>query len=308
MLISDAVIPTCLSDNLDPNACLDGYCYSDVPNRCYLPATDNYYESSSTAPDYNRHWIDRLEWMNMVMGSTSNGPAGHGFNNDNLIEERSYWRNDNPVPGVPISLIGLDTSSAGGVAATAAGHFPQEELDWLQEQLDELVTLNRLVIVASHHCSWDLGSQENPLQQVLHSCPNVILQVTGHHHENQVVPHPAPSGMDPWHGYYEIQTCSLLDWPQQMRFYEVVDQGDGTGIIYSTMVNIKMEPGTTVEAARFYTLIHVQEGIGDQGMGEEDDRNVAMHVAWPPSMIPVLAALPHREVETDHFIKQGEEK
>ncbi|MBU1238094.1 hypothetical protein KKF84_22385 [Myxococcota bacterium] len=306
--MSDAAIPTCFADNLDPGACVDGSCYSETPDRCFIPASDSYYQVHSTVADPNRHWIDRMAWINMVIDSNTHGPSGHGFNNDNLVEERSYWRHDEPVPGLPIALLGLDSSSAGGVTASAAGTFSQEQLDWLIEQLDDLASLNKLIVVTSHHCSRDFGTNTNAFRAALHACPNVVLHVTGHHHDNEIMPWPAPGGMDPWHGYYEIQNCGLLDWPQQMRFYELVNLGDGTGIIYSTMVNIHMEPGTTLEAARFYTLIHVQEGIGDMGSGEETDRNVAMHIAFPPSMIPVLNALPHREVETDHFIKQGESK
>ncbi len=306
--MSDAAIPTCFATNTDASACIDGYCYSENPDRCYIPATDSYYQVHSTVADPNRHWIDRMEWINMVVDSRTHGPIGHGFNNDNLVEERSYWRHDDPVPGLPISLLGLDSSSAGGVTASASGYFSQEQLDWLLEQLADLTDRNRLIIVASHHCSRDFGSMTDAFREALHGCPNVILHVTGHHHDNEIMPWPAPDGMQPWHGYYEIQNSGLLDWPQQMRFYELVNLGDGTGILYSTMVDIHMEPGTTLEAARFYTLIHVQEGIGDMGSGNPEDRNVAMHIAFPPAMIPVLNALPQREVETAHFISQGEDQ
>jgi hypothetical protein len=142
---------------------------------------------------------------------------------------------------------------------------------------------------------------------MLNACPNVVLHITGHHHTHEVYPHPAPSGMDPWHGYWEVQTCGLLDWPQQIRFWELVDRGDGTGLIYSTIVNSEQPAGSVVAGCRFYALADVQEGRSDDGEGPglPEARNVALRIAWPPAMIPVLAALPKRDVETLHFYDEG---
>ena len=138
----------------------------------------------------------------------------------------------------------------------------------------------------------------------------------GHGHRNEIYPRPAPQGLEVWHGYWELQTSGLLDWPQQMRFLEIVDFGDGTGAIYSTMVNLHIPAGDVAEAGRFYALVHVQEGEkSNDGMGVNGDaqtcgegndgcldRNVILRVAWPPDMLDTLASLPPRPVETLNFI------
>jgi len=298
--ISDAVIPTCYAEPV----CQNGFCYSDTPDRCHVPFNDDAYTTRDLVPDTRRRFIDRMEWISMVMSASRNGPAGHGFTNDNLASGKSYWVDENPIPGIPLALVGLDTSSAGGVAASANGYMSQEQLNWLRDTLDALAAAQKLIVVISHHCSYDLGSSTDAFRSILNGCPNVVLHITGHHHTHQVMPRPVPAGMDPWHGYWEVQNCGLLDWPQQIRFWEIVDRGDGTGIIYSTIVDIDMPPGSTVEAARFYALVEVQEGRAqqsDNGPGAPQDRNVALRVAWPPEMIPVLAQLPQRDVETLHF-------
>ncbi|MDA3864644.1 MAG: metallophosphoesterase [Deltaproteobacteria bacterium] len=298
--ISDYAQPTCLSEP----PCPESYCYSDTPGRCNVPASDNYFDSSYAPPDADRYFTDRTEWIQRVMDADSNGPLGHGFSQANLDNNLSYWRVDEPVPGIPVAMLGLDTSSAGGVTATATGYISDDELQWLEDQLNDLVSLNKLVIIVSHHCSRDLGSKTDEFRNILNSCPNVVLHITGHHHQNEVMPRPAPSGMEPWYGYYEVQNCGLLDWPQQIRFWEITDNGDGTGIIYSTMVDIQMESGSVIEAARFYALLDVQEARTQGGAGDLEDRNVAFQVAWPPEMLSILANLPAREVETFHFMPE----
>jgi Calcineurin-like phosphoesterase len=304
ILISDNATPTCFTDHIDPDACIDGFCYSDTPDRCFIPANDTYYQTRDVVPDANRHIISSEEWIAMVMESTTHLPLGHGFTNDNITNETAYWRDDSPIENSPIALVGLDMSTT-GVTSSSTGSFSSEKLQWLKDTLDDLASQNKLIIIISHHCSRDIGGNDtDTFREALNNCPNVLLHITGHHHTNEVMTRPAPEGLQPWHGYYEIQTSGLLDFPQQMRFFEVVDKGDGTGIIYSTMVNIKMDEGDKAEASRFYCLVNVQEGRGRMGLGEPEDRNVALRVAWPPSMIPILANLPQRDIETLHFIPE----
>ena len=297
LYLSDAVIPTCHESPV----CVGGYCYSETPDRCHVPFSDDNYTTRDVVPDPDRRYLDRAEWISMVMGATRNGPTGHGFNNDNLVEDVSYWVDPEAVPGMPVALVGLDTSYDGGVTASANAQMTDEEFIWLEQTLATLAAADKLIIVLSHHCSSNLGDDQARLIAILNACPNVILHCTGHIHTNAVYPHPAPAGMDPWHGYYEVQTCGLLDWPQQIRFWEIVDRGDGTGVLYSTMVNLDIAPGSAVEACRFYALTDIQEGRNTSRGGTPGDRNAALRIAWPPAMIPVLAALPKREVETLHF-------
>ena len=56
-----------------------------------------------------------------------------------------------------------------------------------------------------------------------------------------------------------------------------------------------------LEGGRFYALFDVQDGSGEQGEGDPEDRNVVLRIAWPPEVADALALLPQREVETFNF-------
>src|SRR5437868_11230728 len=77
-----------------------------------------------------------------------------------------------------------------------------------------------------------LGPQ---LEALLHRFPNVILWLNGHTHRNRATPHPDPTGRTS--GFWEVTTCSLLDWPAQARLVEIVSNHDGTLSVLCTMVD-----------------------------------------------------------------------
>jgi hypothetical protein len=64
--------------------------------------------------------------------------------------------------------------------------------------------------------------------------PNVVLWVNGHTHRNTVIPHRAPNGG----GFWEVNTAAHIDWPQQSRVVELVDNQDGTLSIFGTILDM----------------------------------------------------------------------
>jgi hypothetical protein len=65
----------------------------------------------------------------------------------------------------------------------------------------------------------------------------VVAWVDGHTHVNQVWAHrrdPQDAGAG---GFWEINTASHVDWPQQSRLLEIADNRDGTLSIFATMVD-----------------------------------------------------------------------
>ncbi|MCB1261358.1 MAG: hypothetical protein KDB33_13385, partial [Acidimicrobiales bacterium] len=64
--------------------------------------------------------------------------------------------------------------------------------------------------------------------------PNIVAWVNGHTHTNTVTPVPDPSGRT--NGFWEITTASHVDFPEQARIVEVVDNGDGTLSLMCTML------------------------------------------------------------------------
>ena len=58
--------------------------------------------------------------------------------------------------------------------------------------------------------------------------PNLIAYVAGHTHANRVTFQ---------RGFWEINTASHIDWPQQSRLIEIMDNRDGTLSLFGTLVD-----------------------------------------------------------------------
>ena len=75
------------------------------------------------------------------------------------------------------------------------------------------------------------------LLATLHNYPNLILWMSGHRHINTVTPQPAPAGKGPEFGFWEVETASLRDFPQQFRTFEIVRNDNNTVSIFITNVD-----------------------------------------------------------------------
>jgi len=232
--------------------------------------------------------------------------AGHGFadnNHDGQVDGRDggfyVLDMDDIEPGsvMPLRLLMLDTTDNGFVSE---GGLSDIQLTWLRNQLIRAVEDKKLVILASHHQEGSISNSDK-LQNMLHACPNVILHLVGHGHDNVITPHPAPDG-DPLHGYWEVETPSGIAFPQQMRIIELVDQRDGTGLIYLTLfdhwplvgddADILAELGRTLA---FGDKLHDGfDGGTLESMGWPSDRNRALMFAIPADIVAVLD-----RIETD---------
>jgi hypothetical protein len=63
--------------------------------------------------------------------------------------------------------------------------------------------------------------------------PQVIAWVNGHTHRNEIIPHAGADGA----GFWEINTASHIDFPQQGRIIEIADNTDGTLSIFTTILD-----------------------------------------------------------------------
>ncbi len=107
---------------------------------------------------------------------------------------------------------------------------------------------DRLVVIFSHHGVESLvhprtrhaGPDGQPLLggaevlALLHRYPNVILWLNGHTHLNAVRPRRDPR--DPARGFWEVTTSSIVDWPCQARFVEIVEAA-GQLSVFCTMID-----------------------------------------------------------------------
>ena len=118
------------------------------------------------------------------------------------------------------------------------GSLDRAQFSWLRRTLT--ASKRRLVVVASHHTSGTMnnaararGSEAPRLVAELLRHQNVIPWVNGHTHTNSIWAPTRKGGG----GFWEINTASHIDWPQQSRLLEITDNRDDTLSIFATMVD-----------------------------------------------------------------------
>jgi metallophosphoesterase (TIGR03767 family) len=206
--------------------------------------------------DPARKVIDRKETVAEYF-KTSGTPRGHGFRPKHLRDGTAYYGFHR---GIVKGLV-LDTVNPNGYSE---GSLDPDQWAWLQNQLmkhsrhylDEAGEIqanrhgrDRLIVLFSHHT---ITTMSNPLvadddprprtlgdevEALLLRFPNVVLWVNGHTHVNEVVAHPRAHGSRAKGGFWEVNTASHIDFPQQARIVEVADNRDGTLSVFGTIVD-----------------------------------------------------------------------
>jgi hypothetical protein len=92
------------------------------------------------------------------------------------------------------------------------------------------------------------------LLATLHNYPNLILWIAGHRHLNTVTPQPAPSGKGPEFGFWEVETSSLRDFPQQFRTFQIVRNVNNTISIFVTDVDPAVQGESPAAKSRGYAI------------------------------------------------------
>ena len=88
----------------------------------------------------------------------------------------------------------------------------------------------------------------------LHTFPNLILWIAGHRHVNQVTPMPSADPAHPENGFWEVESTSLRDFPQQFRLFEITRNSDNTVSIITTNVDPIMKEGSLAAKSRYYAV------------------------------------------------------
>lgn len=274
-------------------------------------------EGGATA-DRDREILKTRDWIAQHFATPdSPGPVGHGFTHENLRKGTGYYTRDDI--GANLRLIVLDSVNPNGYAN---GSLDPAQLAWLERELiachsrylnadGSWTTTNntdRIVIITGHH---SLYAMDNPIvgpvtteprvlgdqvTALLARFPNIVLYVGGHVHENRIVAHKATGGN---FGFWEIATASHIDWPQQSRIVELLDNHDGTLSIYVTVFDHlgDAQPGTGFDVMNLASISRElsyndpQSGAGggknfsatqkSKATGEASDRNVELLVRKP---------------------------
>jgi len=92
------------------------------------------------------------------------------------------------------------------------------------------------------------------LLDTLHNYPNLILWISGHRHQNTVTPQPAPANKGPEYGFWEVETPSLRDFPQQFRTFRIVLNDNNTVSIFVTNVDPAVQGNSPAAKSRGYAI------------------------------------------------------
>lgn len=220
-------------------------------------------------------------------------PHRRPFTRDEFIEVTAGDRDDRATYYVydtpAVRFVNLDTvCTAGG----ADGCIDEDQVRWLERRLNEVG--DRPVVITSHHTLDTLGNKRraggsryidvDELLEVVHGAGNVVLWLNGHIHANVIRPRPDPRGNGG--GFWEVTTCSIVDWPCQARVVELFEAGDDLLAIACTMVDHDgpPDPAGAVGSAELASLHRQLAGnvpVGGFGSGREGtalDRNVILPV------------------------------
>lgn len=191
--------------------------------------------------DPDRKLFDQIEFMQMHMDTPSNpGPIGHGYTQANIDSGQTWYATD-----ITPNLRAFSLNTCNSVAG-ADGAVPEDQFNWLEDQLATAQQQNILCIVFSHHNTRTLENNAHPAigpSQTLYHAPEFIAMlqkypvliawINGHTHTNTITAHPKEGGG----GFWEITTASCIDFPQQQSMIEVIDNRDGTISIFNTVLD-----------------------------------------------------------------------
>lgn len=231
-------------------------------------------------PDVKRRSLTKAQWAEEFFNTTSK-PVGHGLNlvpSDQKPEFGCY--SFVPKSELPIKIIVLDDTQReddGDVSIHGRGFLDQARWSWLKDELAAGTDAEQLMIIACHvpiavaphkkdnnnsdtYMDWyentRFADMENAvtlpeLINELHKHENLLMWMAGHRHVNIVK---AFKGATPEQGFWQVETSSFHDYPQQGRLFEINLNSDYTISIDVTNVDPAAKEGTPAWTARKYAV------------------------------------------------------
>lgn len=233
----------------------------------------NTFTEAPTVPsDKNRRPLAKKEVIGEFLNSSSY-PSGHGFTSTMAATGFANYSFE-PRTDLPVKVIVLDNTNNADKPVTDAygkGFIDKERYDWLIAELDKGQAEGKLMIIAAHipikvkidittvlgqSMVWSRDSYKNEDEMLvkLHSYPNLILWVSGHRHLSVVTPQPSPDPSKPELGFWEVETPSLREYPQQFRMFQITRNSDNTLSIFAADVDPIAPEGSLVAKARSYAI------------------------------------------------------
>jgi len=233
--------------------------------------------------DKNRRPVLRAEWIDQFFNTTSK-PVGHGFNLvDPAMGSDFACYSFVPKSDIPLKVIVLDNTQDekdGSHDIHGHGFLDAKRWQWLKTELAAGQANNQLMIIAAHipigvaaigsEMEWwepiNASGNKDPnatmnnavnlagLVSTLQSYPNLILWAAGHRHLNTVKAFKSPVEATPELGFWQVETSSLRDFPQQFRTFEIYLNADYTISIVTTNVDPSVADGSPAATSRAYSI------------------------------------------------------
>jgi metallophosphoesterase (TIGR03768 family) len=192
-----------------------------------------------------------------------------------------------PKSNVPLKVIVLDDTQReddGSIDIHGHSFLDATRWAWLQAELADGQAANQLMIIAAHipiavvnpgaELEWWLGAYDavtNPhgdrstttpnavnlagLVTALQNAPNLLMWIAGHRHVNTVKAFKSPDHVNaPEKGFWQVESSSLRDFPQQFRTFEIYLNSDYTISIEAVNVDTAVAEGTPAATSRKYAI------------------------------------------------------
>ena len=255
------------------------------------------------AADPNRRSLLRTEWMKEFVNTTSN-PVGHGFNLVDPKQEPGFaCYSFVPKSNVPVKVIVLDDTQSetdGDTSIHGHGFLDQARWDWLKKELADGDAAGQLMVIAAHI---PIGVQpdgtfmewwNNPQNAVnisgliaeLHNHPNLLMWISGHRHVNTIKAFLTDDPAKPERGFWQVETSSLRDFPQQFRTFEIYVNSDYTISINAVDVDPAVKDGTPAATSRKYGVAAQQ--IAGNNLSPNNPASDPTSVGYPTSPDPTI--------------------
>lgn len=225
--------------------------------------------------DLNRRPLEIHDWINEFF-NTSTNPPGHGFTdaNKNGFACYSYM----PKSNIPLKIIVLDntqTHTDGSHDIHGHGFLDQARWEWLQAELDEGQANNKLMIIAAHIPIavaeigselewWQSDKDPNAVEQnavslaglvkKLQDSTNLLMWIAGHRHLNTVKAFKTDDATKPERGFWQVETSSLRDFPQQMRSFDIQLNSDNSISMVVVNIDPSVADDTPAAKSRAYSI------------------------------------------------------
>ncbi len=280
------------------------------------------------SPNPERRSLTKKEWIAELFNTTSL-PRGHGYH----LVDLEYQREESdfscysflPKANIPLRVVVLDNVQDPNDQSHdihGHGYLSATRVKWLRAELVQAKMRNELVIIASHvplavapigsEMEWWESTKDpnatlhnaitlSSLISDIQANGNVLCLLAGHRHVNAIKAFKAPPGAPPEYGFWQIETSSLHDFPQQFRTLQVYLNSDYTISMVAVNVDPAVSDGTPAESAR-------RMAIAAQQIIQNDVRPNASNVKRAFGTIPVSSMDPTRSQNdtVDASIRYGE--